>query len=72
VALLRDVGFDAAFNYHTTPKEQALKDAATDGIDIYWCACHACCDSSIPLSQTTAVGRLQPVRDVTKQPKDDC
>jgi NADPH-dependent curcumin reductase CurA len=37
VALLREVGFDAAFNYHTTPKEQALKDAAPDGIDIYWC-----------------------------------
>jgi NADPH-dependent curcumin reductase CurA len=36
VSLLRDVGFDAAFNYHTTPKEQALKEAAPDGIDIYW------------------------------------
>eukprot|EP00882_Tetradesmus_deserticola_P000733 GHRQ01000800.1.p1 GENE.GHRQ01000800.1~~GHRQ01000800.1.p1 ORF type:complete len:361 (+),score=177.76 GHRQ01000800.1:181-1263(+) len=36
VALLRDLGFDAAFNYHTTPKEQALKEAAPDGIDIYW------------------------------------
>jgi hypothetical protein len=37
VALLREVGCDAAFNYHTTPKEQALKDAAPDGNDIYWC-----------------------------------
>uniref|UniRef100_A0A383WMI6 Alcohol dehydrogenase-like C-terminal domain-containing protein n=1 Tax=Tetradesmus obliquus TaxID=3088 RepID=A0A383WMI6_TETOB len=36
VALLHELGFDAAFNYHTTPKEQALKEAAPDGIDIYW------------------------------------
>jgi NADPH-dependent curcumin reductase CurA len=43
VSLLRDVGFDAAFNYHTTPKEQALKEAAPDGIDIYWCVAFIHC-----------------------------
>ena len=37
VRVLRDeLGFDAAFNYKKTPPEQALRQAAPDGIDIYF------------------------------------
>jgi NADPH-dependent curcumin reductase CurA len=34
--LLDELGFDAAFNYKETPPEQALRQAAPDGIDIYF------------------------------------
>ena len=30
------LGFDAAFNYKETPPDQALRQAAPDGIDIYF------------------------------------
>eukprot|EP00879_Flechtneria_rotunda_P027486 GHRR01029447.1.p1 GENE.GHRR01029447.1~~GHRR01029447.1.p1 ORF type:complete len:287 (-),score=87.27 GHRR01029447.1:276-1136(-) len=36
VQLLKEVGFDEAFNYRTTSKHDALAEAAPDGIDIYW------------------------------------
>jgi NADPH-dependent curcumin reductase CurA len=37
VRYLRDeLGFDAAFNYKETPPDQALRQAAPDGIDIYF------------------------------------
>jgi hypothetical protein len=37
VRFLRDeLGFDAAFNYKETPPDQALRQAAPDGIDIYF------------------------------------
>ena len=37
VRFLRDeLGFDAAFNYKETPPEQALRQAAPDGLDIYF------------------------------------
>jgi NADPH-dependent curcumin reductase CurA len=34
--LTGDLGFDAAFNYKTTPPEKALAAMARDGIDIYF------------------------------------
>jgi len=36
VALLKEVGYDEAFNYKTTDTAEALKAAAPDGIDIYF------------------------------------
>ena len=33
---MKELGFDAAFNYKTTPTHQALQQYAPDGIDIYW------------------------------------
>lgn len=36
VELLKQVGFDKAFNYKTHSKHEALDEAAPDGIDIYW------------------------------------
>jgi NADPH-dependent curcumin reductase CurA len=36
VALLKEVGFDYAFNYKTTETDAALAEAAPDGIDIYF------------------------------------
>jgi NADPH-dependent curcumin reductase CurA len=36
VALLKQHGFDAAFNYKSTSTAEALKQAAPDGIDIYF------------------------------------
>lgn len=36
VALLKQVGFDYAFNYKTTDTAAALAEAAPDGIDIYF------------------------------------
>ena len=34
--LLNDLGFDAAFNYKTAPPEEALANAAPDGVDVYF------------------------------------
>ena len=34
--LLDDLGFDAAFNYKTAPLEEALANAAPDGVDLYF------------------------------------
>ena len=36
VARLRDLGFDAAFDYHDTPVRERLREAAPDGIDVYF------------------------------------
>ncbi|GIH17003.1 NADP-dependent oxidoreductase [Rugosimonospora africana] len=36
VAYVRDLGFDAAFDYHDGPVSQALAQAAPDGIDVYF------------------------------------
>ena len=36
VAKLLDYGFDAAFNYHDGPVHRQLRDAAPDGIDVYF------------------------------------
>jgi NADPH-dependent curcumin reductase CurA len=37
VAMLRDeLGFDAAFDYHDGPVRQLLREAAPDGIDVYF------------------------------------
>ncbi|KAF6262190.1 hypothetical protein COO60DRAFT_1636219 [Scenedesmus sp. NREL 46B-D3] len=36
VSLLKQLGFDEAFNYKTTDTAEALKAAAPDGIDIYF------------------------------------
>jgi hypothetical protein len=36
VKLLKEVGFDYAFNYKTHSKLEALDEAAPDGVDIYW------------------------------------
>jgi hypothetical protein len=36
VAWLREIGFDAAFNYRTAPVLEQLRDAAPDGIDVYF------------------------------------
>jgi len=36
VALLKEVGFDYAFNYKHYSKHEALDEAAPDGLDIYW------------------------------------
>lgn len=36
VAWLRDIGFDAAFDYHEGPVRTRLKEAAPDGIDVYF------------------------------------
>jgi NADPH-dependent curcumin reductase CurA len=36
VARLRELGFDAAFDYHDGPVRQRLKQAAPDGIDVYF------------------------------------
>ncbi|TKW71878.1 MAG: NADP-dependent oxidoreductase [Cutibacterium acnes] len=36
VARLRDLGFDAAFNYHDGPATKLLGQAAPDGIDVYY------------------------------------
>jgi NADPH-dependent curcumin reductase CurA len=36
VAWLRELGFDAAFDYHQRPVRQRLKEAAPDGIDVYF------------------------------------
>lgn len=36
VALLKEVGFDYAFNYKTKGTLEALAEAAPDGIDIYF------------------------------------
>lgn len=36
VAILKEVGFDHAFNYKTTDTAKALAAAAPDGIDIYF------------------------------------
>jgi NADPH-dependent curcumin reductase CurA len=34
--LLKDLGFDAAFNYHDGPAAELLAEAAPDGIDVYF------------------------------------
>ena len=36
VAWLRELGLDAAFDYHETPVRQALRELAPDGIDVYF------------------------------------
>ncbi|NUT32127.1 MAG: NADP-dependent oxidoreductase [Hamadaea sp.] len=36
VAHLRDLGFDAAFNYKNAPVREQLREAAPDGIDVYF------------------------------------
>jgi NADPH-dependent curcumin reductase CurA len=36
VAWLREIGFDAAFDYHDGPVRTRLKEAAPDGIDVYF------------------------------------
>jgi NADPH-dependent curcumin reductase CurA len=36
VRWLREIGFDAAFNYKTAPVLTQLRDAAPDGIDVYF------------------------------------
>jgi NADPH-dependent curcumin reductase CurA len=36
VARLRELGFDAAFDYHDGPVRQRLKEAAPDGIDVFF------------------------------------
>jgi NADPH-dependent curcumin reductase CurA len=36
VAWLREIGFDAAFNYKTAPVLGQLREAAPDGIDVYF------------------------------------
>jgi NADPH-dependent curcumin reductase CurA len=36
VAWLEELGFDAAFDYREQPVRQALKEAAPDGIDVYF------------------------------------
>src|SRR4051794_25581809 len=36
VAWLKELGFDAAFNYHDGPVKEQLKAAAPDGIDVYF------------------------------------
>ncbi len=36
VAWLRELGFDAAFDYHDTPVRERLREAAPDGIDVYF------------------------------------
>jgi NADPH-dependent curcumin reductase CurA len=36
VRWLREIGFDAAFNYRTGPVLDQLRDAAPDGIDVYF------------------------------------
>jgi len=36
VARLRELGFDAAFNYHDGPSTELLGQAAPDGIDVYY------------------------------------
>lgn len=36
VKLLKEVGFDYAFNYKTKSKLEALDEAGPDGIDVYW------------------------------------
>jgi NADPH-dependent curcumin reductase CurA len=36
VRWLREIGFDAAFNYHTAPVLAQLSDAAPGGIDVYF------------------------------------
>jgi len=36
VAWLKEIGFDAAFNYHDGPVAEQLKTAAPDGIDVYF------------------------------------
>ena len=36
VAWLRELGFDAAFDYHTGPLRRSLRTAAPDGIDVYF------------------------------------
>jgi NADPH-dependent curcumin reductase CurA len=36
VKLLKDLGFDYAFNYNTTNLDKALSEAAPDGIDVYF------------------------------------
>jgi NADPH-dependent curcumin reductase CurA len=34
--VLNELGFDAAFNYHTAPVREQLRDAAPGGIDVYF------------------------------------
>jgi hypothetical protein len=36
VARLRELGYDAGFNYKTTPVRDGLREAAPDGIDVYF------------------------------------
>ncbi len=36
IAYIRELGFDAAFNYRDSPVGQALAQAAPDGIDVYF------------------------------------
>jgi NADPH-dependent curcumin reductase CurA len=36
VAKLRELGFDAAFDYHQTPPAKALPELAPEGVDIYF------------------------------------
>ena len=36
VAWVRELGFDAAFDYHTGPLRRSLRTAAPDGIDVYF------------------------------------
>src|ERR1700744_325991 len=36
VAWLREIGFDTAFNYHSAAVLEHLRDAAPDGIDVYF------------------------------------
>lgn len=45
VKLLKDVGYDYAFNYKTHSKHEALDEAAPDGIDIY-CECTVRCQAT--------------------------
>ncbi|WP_068263795.1 NADP-dependent oxidoreductase [Janibacter limosus] len=36
VARLRELGYDAGFNYKTTPVREGLREVAPDGIDVYF------------------------------------
>ena len=36
VRWLRELGFDAAFNYRDGPVREQLREAAPDGIDVYF------------------------------------
>lgn len=36
VARLREIGYDAGFNYRTTPVLEGLREAAPEGIDVYF------------------------------------
>jgi NADPH-dependent curcumin reductase CurA len=53
VARLRDLGFDAAFDYHDEPVRKRLAEAAPDGIDVYF-------DNVGGEQLTAAIGALKP------------